>query len=212
MSTDHAHRPRGAASALQPTVSPSPAGSGRPLPPVPLRASRFAALAAWALVLAALQACGGSARKTERPEGAPPTEPGYGAAEEERATTVEEALQALDRAEQQLSSVIGGKASAATDSRPRWAEPPSPPVGTAGPSPQPRAEPGGAPSAPSEQQGGYAATDRCVTACQAFASMQRAAGRLCGLAGEDDPRCSRALGRVAHAAELIRSACPECAQ
>jgi hypothetical protein len=164
----------------------------------------------WVLVLVGVQACGGSAPKAETPATPGPAEPGYGAPDVEQATTVDDAIQALDRAEQRLSSTLGGPAGQGSSSGARWADLPQQPAGPITPAPVP------APTLPvgeqPAQQGAYGAADRCATACQAFASMQRAAGRLCGLAGEDDPRCERAMGRVARAAELVRNACPECSQ
>jgi hypothetical protein len=165
-----------------------------------------------ALVLLALQACGGVAPKSEASTTPSPTAAGYGAPALDQVSTVDEAVQALDRAELSLSSTLGGPAAhGGTDGSPppRWAEAPNQPVGprpVPGAEPVPHAEPQSTPPQSND------VTDRCATACQAFASMQRAAGRLCALAGEDDVRCERAMARVARAAELVRSACPECAQ
>jgi hypothetical protein len=162
-----------------------------------------------ALTLCALQACGGAAPKSEAPATPRPPDAQYGAPAFDQVSSVDEALQALDRAEQSLSSTLGGPGMHAGSQPPRWAEAPKPPVG---PEPVPGGEavPSSVPQSTPPQTNG--AADRCATACQAFASMQRAAGRLCALAGEDDARCERAMARVAHAAELVRSACPECAQ
>jgi hypothetical protein len=165
-----------------------------------------------ALLVLGMQACGGSAPKADSP-GAPGfAAPGFGAPEAEQAATVDEALLALDRAEQRLSSMLGGAPAEAGSSGPPWAEPPQQPVGPLGPGSEPRPAPAPPLGERPAPQGAYGAADRCATACQAFASMQRAAGRLCGLAGEDDPRCERAMARVARAAELVRNACPECVQ
>jgi len=161
----------------------------------------------WALLLVCVQACGGSAPKAGAP--ATPAEGGYGSAGGEQAATVDEALQALDRAEQSLSSILPGPSGQASPPGGRWVEVPQQPAAPLGPGPSPL--PTDAAGESPAQQGAFGAADRCVTACQAFASMQRAAGRLCGLAGEDDPRCERAMARVARAAELVRGACPDCA-
>ena len=160
-----------------------------------------------ALSLLVLQACGGAAPKSEAPTTPRPPAAGYGAPALDQVSSVDEALQALDRAEQSLSSTLGGSPTHGGAPPPRWAEAPTQPVGPVpGEEPAPHAAPQSTPPQPTD------VADRCATACQAFASMQRAAGRLCALAGEDDVRCERAMARVAHAAELVRSACPECAQ
>ncbi|MBK7584176.1 MAG: hypothetical protein IPI67_28745 [Myxococcales bacterium] len=41
-----------------------------------------------------------------------------------------------------------------------------------------------------------AGTDRCVSACKAFASLKRAGSAVCRLAGETNERCKRARGIV----------------
>lgn len=49
---------------------------------------------------------------------------------------------------------------------------------------------------------------RCDRACQAFASLERAADGICRLAGESDQRCSRARSRVKdHAGRLKACEC-----
>lgn len=40
--------------------------------------------------------------------------------------------------------------------------------------------------------------DRCVRACGAFSSLERAAAGVCRLAGDSDPRCAKARSRVHH--------------
>jgi hypothetical protein len=62
---------------------------------------------------------------------------------------------------------------------------------------------------PEAQAGG---TGPCSEACAALASMGRAAGSLCALAGEGDGRCKAARERVHGAEARVRSACPGCAQ
>jgi hypothetical protein len=50
---------------------------------------------------------------------------------------------------------------------------------------------------------------RCETACDALASMGRAASRVCAMSGPGD-RCARAESRVARAREHVTSTCGEC--
>lgn len=50
---------------------------------------------------------------------------------------------------------------------------------------------------------------RCETACDALASMGRAASRVCAVAGPGD-RCTRAESRVTRAREHVTSTCGEC--
>jgi hypothetical protein len=93
-------------------------------------------------------------------------------------TTVEEAQAQLERAR----ATIGG---APADRAP--SAPPPPPSATTtseAPGPQPTS-PGAGPSADS----GQASAGPCVEACRAIASMRRAVGVICRLAGEDDARC-----------------------
>ena len=52
--------------------------------------------------------------------------------------------------------------------------------------------------------------DRCDTACGALGSMRRAAGRLCELTGQEDPRCESVGERVSLAVERVRQSCPAC--
>ncbi|MEQ9318718.1 MAG: MYXO-CTERM sorting domain-containing protein [Polyangiaceae bacterium] len=48
----------------------------------------------------------------------------------------------------------------------------------------------------------------CVAACEALASMQRAAERICEL--EPGPRCDAAKRNVEEARQRVSEACPEC--
>ncbi|MBX3212674.1 MAG: hypothetical protein KF850_11620 [Labilithrix sp.] len=52
----------------------------------------------------------------------------------------------------------------------------------------------------------------CQNACRALGSMDRAAGRLCGLAQSSDEqrRCGDAKGRVYSARDKVRSTCGTC--
>jgi hypothetical protein len=52
--------------------------------------------------------------------------------------------------------------------------------------------------------------DVCQVACTALASMERAASRLCSLAGDKDARCEGAKGRVQSATARVHAACPAC--
>ncbi len=52
--------------------------------------------------------------------------------------------------------------------------------------------------------------DVCDNACRAFASMQRAAARLCELANDSDPRCTSANERLINARKRVQTACPAC--
>jgi hypothetical protein len=65
-------------------------------------------------------------------------------------------------------------------------------------------------AAESAGEGAEQESSPCATACRAFASMERAAGHLCSLAGEDDPRCSGARDRLRGAATRLKNACPAC--
>ena len=53
----------------------------------------------------------------------------------------------------------------------------------------------------------------CRNACRALGSMDRAAGRLCGLAQspEESRRCESAKGRVYSARDKVRNTCGSCA-
>ncbi|MBI4953070.1 MAG: hypothetical protein HY908_13635 [Myxococcales bacterium] len=48
----------------------------------------------------------------------------------------------------------------------------------------------------------------CVLACEALASMRRAAERLCAL--DPGPRCAAARARVEDATRQVRAQCPDC--
>ncbi|MDI1432019.1 MULTISPECIES: hypothetical protein [Polyangium] len=50
----------------------------------------------------------------------------------------------------------------------------------------------------------------CHGACRAYASMKRAATRLCDLAGKEDDRCAAAQQRIDRANERLKAACPRC--
>ena len=96
--------------------------------------------------------------------------------------SLEGAVAELDRAELEVSQAFGG------GSKP------------ASPMPDPH---GG-----TDLGGG--AEDPCAIACRALGSMERAAARLCELAG-DGERCDAANARVKSASERVHGACPGCA-
>jgi hypothetical protein len=51
-------------------------------------------------------------------------------------------------------------------------------------------------------------TQDCVTACKAYASIRRAADRICGL--EPGPRCDDARTKADDAQRRVQAACPDC--
>jgi hypothetical protein len=51
-------------------------------------------------------------------------------------------------------------------------------------------------------------TQDCVTACKAYASIRRAADKICGL--EPGPRCSDARSKADDAQRRVQAACPDC--
>ena len=111
--------------------------------------------------------------------------------------SLEDASAALDQAERDLQSVV--LAFGDDDAGGDRSEPAPPPAPAAGGT-----------SDIAESRAARKRPDRCVTACRALGSMNRAAGRLCGLAGGEDARCQRAEKRVGSARKLVRRACPSC--
>jgi hypothetical protein len=51
-------------------------------------------------------------------------------------------------------------------------------------------------------------TQDCVTACKAYASIRRAADKICGL--EPGPRCTDARTKANDAQRRVQAACPDC--
>ena len=155
--------------------------------------------------LAAGSLATGCASSAGKAPGAPATEaPAEDGADSEEVgpTSLDGAAAELDRAERQVLAALGTEGAAAGEPRPAYAETPEPPDSPAeAPAP-----------APGEREGTYRATaaDRCHVACRALASMQRAAERLCSIAGDDDARCSQAERRVSHATDLVRRSCESC--
>lgn len=59
-----------------------------------------------------------------------------------------------------------------------------------------------------EQEWSALSTQDCVTACKAYASIRRAADRICGL--EPGPRCVDARAKADDAQRRVQAACPDC--
>lgn len=173
------------------------------MPPRRTARRRFIPVAALALAaVAALPSCAHAPKAGAAKEADEPLPP-----------DVEGTLALLDRAEAELSYAIGPVAGGgAAAPLPSEAPTPAPaadaPVAQSAP-PEPEAKK--AEAAEEEDQGSPARRDPCDTACRALASMRRAAEHLCGLAGEQDGRCSAARDRVRGADERVRTACPRCA-
>ncbi len=86
-------------------------------------------------------------------------------------------------------------------------------AGTASPSPAVARKADAKPTTPAPESMSSAsgsAETPCQGACRAYASMQRAASRLCELAGKENDRCAAAQGRVERATQHLKSACPVC--
>lgn len=114
--------------------------------------------------------------------------------------TVSEAEAALDAAEKELGDMILIAGAAPVPAAPV----PGSPVAEPRPSPAPNE------NRPQVEFSHLAKADRCSRACHALASMQRAAERLCELAGEGDTRCKSARSRVTAARDVVQAACPDC--
>ncbi|MDI1478694.1 hypothetical protein [Polyangium sp. y55x31] len=82
----------------------------------------------------------------------------------------------------------------------------------AAPRPQPKRAPAGAakPVTPEGMSATGGEESPCHGACRAYASMKRAATRLCDLAGKEDDRCAAAQERIDRANERLKAACPRC--
>src|SRR5262245_46321805 len=116
----------------------------------------------------------------------------------DRPERTEDAEAQLDRAELDIQKalVLGGeerdRARDSEDERP------------AGPHAQP------APAPYTDRSTKSAQERRCTTACRALASMDRAANKVCDLAGSEDSRCDGARTRLSAARDLVRRSCPTC--
>ncbi|MDI3290976.1 hypothetical protein [Polyangium sp. 15x6] len=118
--------------------------------------------------------------------------------------TPDDAQMELARWESTFLNVMGvpdeeRKSSAAADARPQ---------------PEPKRAPAGVakPTTPAPEGMSAAGGDEspCHGACRAYASMKRAATRLCDLAGKEDDRCAAAQARIDRASERLKAACPRC--
>jgi hypothetical protein len=112
----------------------------------------------------------------------------------ERAAPVEEA----EEAPRDSSARLPAKASSDKKEAPRRGEASgaAAPAAAAPPSPEPESDAG----------------NDCELACRAFASMRRAADRICAIAGEADARCERARQRVEEAEQRITQARCTCSE
>lgn len=162
---------------------------------------RTIALAAAATLLAA---CGASLGGSNNNKTAPTPIP---------LTDVGSALAELDRAENEISLHVPGQRQDVGMAQPsaraapgEMESPPAPAPAPAPAAPPSEAEPGAAQAPPVALE----TSDPCFTACRALASMERAASHLCGLTGEEDPRCDGAKVRVRNATERVRAGCPSC--
>jgi hypothetical protein len=115
------------------------------------------------------------------------------------------------------SAPPAGAAMASEDTNPRPAQsqpPPPPSSGSFGPPPSNRAAALNQASTDieSSQRELDVAGGDCRNACRALGSMDRAAGRLCGLAQSNDElrRCGDAKVRVYSARDKVRNTCGSC--
>ncbi|MDC3956196.1 hypothetical protein [Polyangium jinanense] len=118
--------------------------------------------------------------------------------------TPDDAQMALSRWESTFLNVMGvpdeeRKSSAAADAppAPQHKRAPAAPTKPTTPAPEGMSAAGGDESP-------------CHGACRAYASMKRAATRLCDLAGKEDDRCAAAQERIDRASERLKAACPRC--
>lgn len=129
-------------------------------------------------------------------------------------TDVGSALAELDRAESELSLHVPGERQDVGMVQPSARYAPggmdSPPAPAPAPAAAPPSENETRPSAVGASPLAVETSDPCFTACRALASMERAASHLCGLTGEEDPRCDGARVRVRNATERVRAGCPSC--
>jgi hypothetical protein len=159
------------------------------------------------LVLAAAVAVAGCAAAPKAPSG--PAESKAADHDEvltpEQVLTPEEADALLASAEEEIATSLGVAVR-------------EPAAAPAAPTPPAPAQPPDAPSArPADRTGAgkeaetlSAQEPACTRACRALAAMQRAASRLCALAGDGDPRCAAAQARLGAARAIVRRSCPDC--
>jgi hypothetical protein len=151
----------------------------------------------------ALVGCGSAAPHPEAP--AMPAS-SMAAAEMSAASSTEEALDAIERAEAELQGALDQRTSA-----PQFAEPPGAPPPSDAASAKPATGEASTMKKNVDAQPTSSPADPCEIACRALASMERAAVHLCGLSGESDPRCEGALTRVKSASGRVEAQCPRCA-
>lgn len=118
--------------------------------------------------------------------------------------TLNDAENQLASAENQLAGILGDRQSAAPAEEPRTDALETDEDTNRPPSPTAAGEPPD--DAPSRHESS-AKKEGCEGACDALASMRRAADRVCEL---DEARCPPARDRVAKAAERVRARCREC--
>ncbi|NUP12020.1 MAG: hypothetical protein HOW73_38730 [Polyangiaceae bacterium] len=124
--------------------------------------------------------CGGAAKESAEPTTS--------------VTSLSGAEDDLSRAEASLDAMLGGTPLAGAQGG-TTAEPAAP------------EEPRGAKPPPPPGSMGLATGSTCESACDALASMRRAAERICAL---EESRCAAARERVTRAAERVRTRCTEC--
>jgi hypothetical protein len=131
-------------------------------------------------------------------------------------TDVNSALAELDRAENEISLHVPGERQHVGADQPSERPAPGDMDSPAAPASDPPAaapppvKSEVSPSAVGASPPAVETSDPCFTACRALASMERAASHLCGLTGEEDPRCDGAKVRVRNATERVRAGCPSC--
>ncbi len=131
------------------------------------------------------------------------------------ATTVDEASAEVDRAEAEVSALVGGASAPAQQQG--VAAPTAQPPGLKGgeahaaPAEAPRPSPAaGAPENATSTGDEGEPDHQCKSACSALASMLRAVDHLCELTGREDARCLSAKGRSDRARDRVTQSCSEC--
>jgi hypothetical protein len=130
-------------------------------------------------------------------------QPGSGRGDPSLEPHIRDALAELEAAERTLLEHTGRAAGDAP--APEGPPKPSKPKPRAPPADEKRPD-----ASPPRAPTGRATTTSCDAACQALASMQRAAAYLCRLAGQQDPRCERAAARVRTASDRVATSCGSC--
>lgn len=145
-----------------------------------------------ALVGALAWGCGSAPAAPESP---PKTEARQPSIADFASMSAPDAEKELARAEASLEATIGLRIDGVADAsgEPRPSAPPRPAESTA--------------TTPSVDGQTASANSACENACDALASMKRAAQRICAL---DAERCSAVQARVTKATERVHSRCAEC--